>query len=61
MLFRSVEALIGKRPFEEKKSLVVEEATAEHEEKNTVVAAPKKEAEKSTDELPGNIGLAPSI
>jgi cell division protease FtsH len=63
VLFQSdVEALIGKRPFEEKKSLVVEEApVAEHEEKTTVVPAPKKEEEKSTDELKGNIGLAPSI
>jgi AFG3 family protein len=63
VLFQSdVEALIGKRPFEEKKSLVVDEATiAEPEEKPAGAAVPKKQEEKSTDELPGNIGLAPSI
>ncbi|HMK25036.1 MAG TPA: ATP-dependent zinc metalloprotease FtsH [Chitinophagaceae bacterium] len=63
VLFQSdVEALIGKRPFEEKKSLVVDEATAvEPEEKPAGAAVAKKEEEKSSDELTGNIGLAPSI
>jgi cell division protease FtsH len=62
VLFQSdVEALIGKRPFEEKKSLVVDEATVAAEEKPVGAVAPKREEEKSTDELPGNIGLAPSI
>ncbi len=63
VLFQSdVEALIGKRPFEEKKSLTVDEAT-ETESAETKAAAEtlKKEEGKSTDELPGNIGLAPSI
>lgn len=63
VLFQSdVETLIGKRPFEEKKSLVVDEAAvAEPEEKPAGAAAPKKQEEKSSDELTGNIGLAPSI
>jgi cell division protease FtsH len=63
VLFQSdVEALIGKRPFEEKKSLVVDEATAvEPEEKPAGAAVARKEEEKSSDELTGNIGLAPSI
>ena len=63
VLFQSdVEALIGKRPFEEKKSLVVDEAIAvEPEEKPAGAVAPKKQEEKSTDELTGNMGLAPSI
>ena len=51
MLFRS-----------EKKSLVVGEAAlVEPAEKPAAVAVPKKEEEKSSDELTGNIGLAPSI
>jgi hypothetical protein len=63
VLFQSdVEALIGKRPFEEKKSLVVDEATGSGtEEKPAEAVVIKKEEEKSTDELTGNIGLAPSI
>ncbi|MBL0307796.1 MAG: ATP-dependent zinc metalloprotease FtsH [Chitinophagaceae bacterium] len=62
VLFQSdVEALIGKRPFEEKKSLVDEVTVEEPVEEAIPVAAPKKEEEKSTDEQAGNIGLAPSI
>ncbi len=63
VLFQSdVEALIGKRPFEEKKSLVVDgAAVAEPEEKSAGAAVTRKEEEKSSDELTGNIGLAPSI
>ena len=61
VLFQSdVEALIGKRPFEEKKPLVdavVEEAVDEP----AITAEPKKEDEKSTDDQIGDIGLAPSI
>jgi AFG3 family protein len=62
VLFQSdVEALIGKRPFEEKKSLVVDEETVgEPEEKPSETVAPAKQ-EESTDGLTGNIGLAPSI
>ncbi|MFZ1314513.1 MAG: ATP-dependent zinc metalloprotease FtsH [Chitinophagaceae bacterium] len=62
VLFQSdVEALIGKRPFEEKKSLVDEVTVEEPVEEAIPVAEPKKEEEKSTDEQAGNIGLAPSI
>ena len=62
VLFQSdVEALIGKRPFEEKKSLVDEVTVEEPIEDAIPVAEPKKEEEKSTDEQAGNIGLAPSI
>ena len=63
VLFQSdVEALIGKRPFEEKKSLVVDEAAAVSSTEEPIIAeVPVKKEEKSTDELPGNIGLAPSI
>ncbi|MBK8140770.1 MAG: ATP-dependent zinc metalloprotease FtsH [Chitinophagaceae bacterium] len=62
VLFQSdVEALIGKRPFEEKKSLVDEVTVEEPVEEAIPVAEPKKEEEKSTDEQAGNIGLAPTI
>ena len=62
VLFQSdVEALIGKRPFEEKKPLVDEVTVDEPVEEAIPVAEPKKEEEKSTDEQAGNIGLAPSI
>ncbi|HQZ74159.1 MAG TPA: ATP-dependent zinc metalloprotease FtsH [Chitinophagaceae bacterium] len=62
VLFQSdVEALIGKRPFEEKKPLVDEVTVEEPVEEAIPVAEPKKEEEKSTDEQAGNIGLAPSI
>jgi hypothetical protein len=57
-----VEALIGKRPYEEKKSLgVTEEAAVQPEEKPVPVAEPAKEEQKSIDEQTGNIGLAPSL
>lgn len=63
VLFQSdVEALIGKRPFEEKKSLVDDEvvvATPVEEQAN--VAEAKKEEERSMGEQTGNIGLAPSV
>ncbi|MGH2553152.1 MAG: ATP-dependent metallopeptidase FtsH/Yme1/Tma family protein, partial [Chitinophagaceae bacterium] len=63
VLFQSdVEALIGKRPFEEKKALVVDEtAVAAQAENPAGATAAKKKEEESTDGLPGNIGLAPSI
>nr|HQV05219.1 ATP-dependent zinc metalloprotease FtsH [Chitinophagaceae bacterium] len=63
VLFQSdVEALIGKRPFEEKKPIAVEEPSVEEvQDENTEAAIPKKKDEKSTEEDSGNIGLAPSI
>jgi cell division protease FtsH len=62
VLFQSdVELLIGKRPFEEKKSLVVEEEVAEPEKEIAAAATPQKKDEKLTDEQTGTIGLAPSI
>ena len=63
VLFQSdVEALIGKRPFEEKKSLVVDEAAAvEPEEKPSGAVVQNKKEEESTGGLTGTIGLAPSI
>lgn len=61
VLFQSdVEVLIGKRPFEEKKPLV-DAVVAEVSEENTIVAEPKKEENKISDEQTGNIGLAPSV
>lgn len=60
VLFQSdVEALIGKRPFEEKKSLAVDEVTAVPVEETT--AAVKKETEEKPDESVGGFGLAPSV
>lgn len=63
VLFQSdVEALIGKRPFEEKKSLVVDEAAAvAPEEKPSGAVVQNKKEEESTGGLTGTIGLAPSI
>ncbi len=61
VLFQSdVEALIGKRPFEEKKPLV-DDVVAEVLEENVIVVEPKIEEDKSTDEQTGTIGLAPSV
>ena len=61
VLFQSdVEALIGKRPFEEKKSLV-DDVVAEVTDENAIVVEPTKEEDKSTDEQTGNIGLAPGV
>jgi cell division protease FtsH len=63
VLFQSdVEALIGKRPFEEKKALVVDEAdVVKADEKSSDATAPVKKEEESTGDLSGNIGLAPSL
>ena len=63
VLFQSdVEALIGKRPFEEKKSLVDDEVVvAKPVEESANVAETKKEEERSMGEQTGNIGLAPSV
>ena len=62
VLFQSdVEALIGKRPFEEKKPLVDEVPVAEIVEGTVAAAEPKKEKEEATGEQTGTIGLAPSI
>jgi cell division protease FtsH len=63
VLFQSdVEALIGKRPFEEKKALAVTDGAATHAVENPVPAAEAaKEENKSADEQTGNLGLAPSI
>lgn len=55
VLFQSdVEALIGKRPFEDKKHIAVEEAVEAE-------AKPETKPEESKDGLTGDIGLAPSI
>lgn len=57
VLFQSdVEALIGKRPFEDKKHLAVEV-----EEKTEAKPAVETKQEESKDGLTGDIGLAPSI
>jgi AFG3 family protein len=62
VLFQSdVEALIGKRPFEEKKPLTDEVPVAEVVEGTIAETEPKKEDEKATGEQTGTIGLAPSI
>jgi len=59
VLFQSdVEALIGKRPFEEKKPLADDTAVAEG---TTAVIELKREDEQSTGDETGTIGLAPSI
>jgi hypothetical protein len=55
-----VEALIGKRPFEEKKSLAVEEEGAVQAEDETSAVA-KKESEDKLDGPVGGFGLAPSV
>jgi AFG3 family protein len=61
VLFQSdVEALIGKRPFEDKKHLAVEEAVVV-EEKTEARPAVETKQEESKDGLTGDIGLAPSI
>jgi AFG3 family protein len=62
VLFQSdVEALIGKRPFEEKKSLVDEAAVSAIANGTVEEATPKTEEEKSTGDQTDTIGLAPSI
>jgi len=63
VLFQSdVEALIGKRPFEERKVLEVSETNV-HETKteNAPAAEAKKEEKRETDEQTGSFGLAPSV
>ncbi len=61
VLFQSdVEALIGKRPFEDKKHLAVEEAVVV-EEKPEAKPAVETKQDESKDGLTGDIGLAPSI
>jgi len=61
VLFQSdVEALIGKRPFEEKKPLTVDEvAEAEAAQAATPMAEVKND-DKPLDEQTDNVGLAPS-
>jgi AFG3 family protein len=62
VLFQSdVEALIGKRPFEEKKSLVDEVTVPEIADATVIEAAPKTGEEKSTGDQTDTIGLVPSI
>lgn len=62
VLFQSdVEALIGKRPFEEKKTIEVEATDTEVAEQPEVKPVAEKKEEKSNDGLTGDIGLAPSI
>ncbi|MCC7402724.1 MAG: ATP-dependent zinc metalloprotease FtsH [Chitinophagaceae bacterium] len=63
VLFQSdVEALIGKRPFEEKKVLEVGEAAVpETTEEKAPVAEVKKEERKEADGQAGSFGLAPSV
>jgi len=63
VLFQSdVEALIGKRPFEERKPLAIEEAAVVQQiEEPAPKTESKREEERSTDEQAGNIGLAPSV
>ncbi|HWC52604.1 MAG TPA: ATP-dependent zinc metalloprotease FtsH [Chitinophagaceae bacterium] len=63
VLFQSdVEALIGKRPFEDKKLLEVTETTVpENAEEKAPVPEVKKEERRETDEQTGSFGLAPSV
>jgi AFG3 family protein len=62
VLFQSdVEALIGKRPFEEKKPLTDDLPIGEVAEGTVAEAEPKREEEKASGEQTGTIGLAPSI
>ncbi|MCZ2458628.1 MAG: ATP-dependent zinc metalloprotease FtsH [Chitinophagales bacterium] len=63
VLFQSdVETLIGKRPFEEKKVLEVDEAAAHQTTEEPAPAAEvKKEEKRESGEQAGNFGLAPSV
>ncbi len=64
VLFQSdVESLIGKRPFEEKKTLALDEAEkAKLAQEQAAAAARKQEKPSASDEgYVGNIGLAPSV
>lgn len=61
VLFQSdVEALIGKRPFEEKKPLAAEAETTAPVLGESAIAQHGEE-KKSTDEQAGNFGFAPSV
>ncbi|MBL7731406.1 MAG: ATP-dependent zinc metalloprotease FtsH [Chitinophagaceae bacterium] len=61
VLFQSdVEALIGKRPFEEKKPLAAEEEITAPVLGESAIAQHGEE-KKSTDEQAGNFGFAPSV
>lgn len=60
VLFQSdVEALIGKRPFEEKKSLSVEETAAYTKDETIPVAG--KENEAKNDGTMGGLDFSPSV
>ncbi|MBI5859053.1 MAG: ATP-dependent zinc metalloprotease FtsH [Sphingobacteriales bacterium] len=62
VLFQSdVEVLIGKRPFEEKKSLAVEETDTSVAEEPETAKEVKKTEERPADDQAGNFGLAPSV
>lgn len=63
VLFQSdVEALIGKRPFEEKKMLTDDQpATAEQALGDTAINTVVKPEENNAGEQPGNLGFAPSV
>jgi AFG3 family protein len=63
VLFQSdVEALIGKRPFEEKKTLAVDIPAAESTLGDSAISTPQQKEKPSTEEQTGNLGgLAPSL
>lgn len=62
VLFQSdVEALIGKRPFEEKKALAAEEVPAEQPWNNPAASPLTAQDDKAAGEQPGNLGFAPSL
>lgn len=62
VLFQSdVEALIGKRPFEEKKSLAVDEEPVPAVEESATTQEVKKSEERPADDQAENFGLAPSV
>lgn len=63
VLFQSdVEALIGKRPFEEKKVLAADEATEEKPlGESAINVHPAAEDKKSDEQQAGNLGWAPSV
>ncbi|MCX6318400.1 MAG: ATP-dependent zinc metalloprotease FtsH [Bacteroidetes bacterium] len=62
VLFQSdVEALIGKRPFEEKKTLTSEEVAADTTWDGSAAVVPPAQDGKSADDQTGNLDLAPSL
>ena len=62
VLFQSdVEALIGKRPFEEKKVLAAEETPANPSLGESAIVTHQPKEEGSADGQTGNLGLAPSV